>query len=94
MPCYIMLSFLFQGTPTHGYYVRTVDTDLASRQIILFVADQADNAYQCDVIRVALIIASRQRKTQRRLEYMEPFEFVFTVNVILFHLIKTSLTLL
>ena len=77
-----MFSFLFPGTPTHGYYVRTVDTDLASRQIILFVADQADNAYQCDVIHVSLVIASRRRKTQRRLDYTEPFEFVFTVSVI------------
>ena len=68
------------GTPTHGYYVWTTDVDGVNQEVTAFVAEQGDNAYQCDVIRVALVIKTRRYRTKRRLEYTEPFEFVITVS--------------
>ena len=72
---------LVAGTPTHGYYVWTTDVDAENWEVTAFVAEQGDNAYQCDVIRVAVVIKSRKHKTERRLEYTQPFEFVVVVSI-------------
>ena len=83
--CFAQTWLLVIGTPTHGYYVWTTDVDAENWEVTAFVAEQGDNAYQCDVIRVAVVIKSRKHRTERRLEYSQPFEFVVVVSITIFY---------
>ena len=73
--------FLSKGTPTHGYYKWTVDVRPETSELYIFVADDGNDAYSCNFVRVAVTIKSKLYGIRRTFVYDSPFEIVFQVCI-------------